>query len=971
MGRPKNADGQRTRQAILDAALDLFADCGYFGTSLRDVATAVGVRESALYNYFRSKEALFDALLTAHQHGRLERLATLEEGRARRRGAARAVRRRHPRRLVEPHEEKFFRILMSDGMRLARDGRHNLYERMSSGREWLHDVLRRMIRRGELAAPTSPCSAWLSSSPLMMWRQLHAIDADLPADPRPPRVRPAARPAVPARRRAPPGGPPSGPPCRRRASRNPAAPSRVSVSKEPCRVPSAFRLLRRLRHRRRRLQCQRQRRPVGAGGSRCRPGGHRGRRAAADPLHPRSAERSPPRNPPRSPPRSAGRIVATPVERGSRVGANADLVRISATEVEAQAREAEANAAQIAARLGIAGGAAFDVDPRARSGQRRRQPPPGPHRVRPRRDAAQEPAHLAVGVDQQKSAQLEAAERQYDVAANGAEQQYQSLMAARARMNLAQKAVADTVVRAPFPGLVGERFVSVGDYVTKGTKVASVMRVDPLRIELTVPAQYVSQVAAGRGVNFAVDSYPGETFTGQVRYVSPSVDAATRALTLEAVVPNPDGRLKPGFFATARIEESGATPGIVVPAAAVRHRGRHRARVRDRRRPRRRAHRDDRAGRWRSDRDHRRAAGRRARGDVRRGATGRRRPRRGEVTGHAVACRAVRPAPGVRLGAGPVADRRRPVRLRPAGRRSLSQHRHPDHLGDHAAARAAPEQIETEVTDKIEEAVNTISAIDTLSSTSSEGISQVVVAFTLDKDGDTAAQEVRDRVNRILPQLPRTALQPTVEKLDPTASPVITVAVTAAKPVRDITEFADKVLRRRLESADGVGQVVVIGGRKRQVNVWLDGAALRAQALSVNDVARALQAQNADIPGGRLDQGAQSVTLRTRGRIPTVEGFGDVVLRESGGHAVRLSDVARVEDGMAEPAHRGQRQRRSDRAAAGPQAVGHQHRARSRQQHQAAARRSRGRSCRPATSCASSATRRSSSRRRSPTSRST
>ena len=215
---------------------------------------------------------------------------------------------------------------------------------------------------------------------------------------------------------------------------------------------------------------------------------------------------------------------------------------------------------------------------------------------------------------------------------------------------------------------------------------------------------------------------------------------------------------------------------------------------------------------------------------------------------------------------------------------------------------AAPEQIETEVTDKIEEAVNTISAIDTLSSTSSEGISQVVVAFTLDKDADVAAQEVRDRVNRILPQLPRTALQPTVEKLDPTASPVITVAVTAAKPVRDITEFADKVLRRRLESADGVGQVVVIGGRKRQVNVWLDAAALRAQALSVNDVARALQAQNADIPGGRLDQGAQSVTLRTRGRIDTVEGFGDVVLRESGGHAVRLRDVARVEDGMAEPA---------------------------------------------------------------------
>ena len=214
---------------------------------------------------------------------------------------------------------------------------------------------------------------------------------------------------------------------------------------------------------------------------------------------------------------------------------------------------------------------------------------------------------------------------------------------------------------------------------------------------------------------------------------------------------------------------------------------------------------------------------------------------------------------------------------------------------------AAPEQIETEVTDKIEEAVNTISAIDTLSSSSSEGISQVVVQFKLEKNADVAAQEVRDRVNRIIPQLPRTVLQPTVEKLDPTASPVITVAVTADKPVRDITEFADRVLRRRLESSDGVGQVVVIGGRKRQVNVWLNPALLRAQRLSVNDVARALQSQNADIPGGRLDQGAQSVTLRTRGRIDTIDGFGDVVLREADGHPVRLRDVARVEDGMAEP----------------------------------------------------------------------
>ena len=214
---------------------------------------------------------------------------------------------------------------------------------------------------------------------------------------------------------------------------------------------------------------------------------------------------------------------------------------------------------------------------------------------------------------------------------------------------------------------------------------------------------------------------------------------------------------------------------------------------------------------------------------------------------------------------------------------------------------AAPEQIETEVTDQVEEAVNTISGIDTLTSTSSEGVSQVVISFKLEKNADIAAQEVRDRINRVIPRLPRTVLQPTVEKLDFTASPVITVAVTADKPVRDITEFADKILRRRLESSDGVGEVVVIGGRSRQLNLWLNTALMRAQQLSVNEVARALQAQNADIPGGRMDQGAQSVTLRTRGRLETIDAFGEVVLREVDGHPVRLRDVARVEDGMAEP----------------------------------------------------------------------
>jgi HAE1 family hydrophobic/amphiphilic exporter-1 len=213
---------------------------------------------------------------------------------------------------------------------------------------------------------------------------------------------------------------------------------------------------------------------------------------------------------------------------------------------------------------------------------------------------------------------------------------------------------------------------------------------------------------------------------------------------------------------------------------------------------------------------------------------------------------------------------------------------------------AAPEQVESEVTDKIEEAVNTISGIDQLNSNSAEGISQVIVVFRLEKNADVAAQEVRDRINRILPLLPRTITQPTIEKQDPDAAPILTIAVTARKPIRDVTEYTDKVLRRRLESTDGVGQVLVLGGRKRQINVWVDATRLRAYNLTVNDVSRALQAQNADVPGGRIDQGPQSITMRTRGRVDSPEQFGSLVLRQVDGHPVQVADVARVDDGVAE-----------------------------------------------------------------------
>jgi membrane fusion protein, multidrug efflux system len=265
---------------------------------------------------------------------------------------------------------------------------------------------------------------------------------------------------------------------------------------------------------------------------------------------------------------TAGRVVAAPIERGTPVSQGAELIRLSAAETDAQLKEAEANAAQIEARLGITSGGSFDVNA-----------VPEVQNAKASYELAQsEFARIKSLLDQrvvsqseydQRRTQMEASRQQYEAAKNGAAQQYQSLQAARARVSLARKAFADTVVRAPFNGVVAERVVSVGDYVTKGMKVAVVVRVNPLRVQLTVPEQFISAVGVGQPVGFVVDAYPGRQFEGRVKYVSPALQAAQRALTIEAEVPNAKGELKPGLFATARIEQQAKTPGVLVPASAV------------------------------------------------------------------------------------------------------------------------------------------------------------------------------------------------------------------------------------------------------------------------------------------------------------------------------------------------------------------------------------------------------------------
>ncbi len=213
---------------------------------------------------------------------------------------------------------------------------------------------------------------------------------------------------------------------------------------------------------------------------------------------------------------------------------------------------------------------------------------------------------------------------------------------------------------------------------------------------------------------------------------------------------------------------------------------------------------------------------------------------------------------------------------------------------------AAPEVVETQITDKLESALNTIAGIDELRSSSTDGVSQVFITFTLERDIDGAAQDVREKVSGALQDLPEGIDAPVVQKLDPDASPILYVAVRSNQALRETTEVADKQIRRSLENIPGVGQVRIVGGRARQINVWLDADALRAHDITAAEVRRAIPSQNLAAPGGDVQTGPRDLTLRVEGRVETPAELARIIVRQSTDHPLRLGDVARVEDGAEE-----------------------------------------------------------------------
>ena len=213
---------------------------------------------------------------------------------------------------------------------------------------------------------------------------------------------------------------------------------------------------------------------------------------------------------------------------------------------------------------------------------------------------------------------------------------------------------------------------------------------------------------------------------------------------------------------------------------------------------------------------------------------------------------------------------------------------------------ASAEEVENQVTREIEQVVNTVQGIRELRSISGPGQSIVIVEFELRRNIDVAAQDVREKVALAIRNLPRDTKAPIIAKFDNDQAPALTVAVAGDRPLRELTELADKIVKVQLERSFGVGEVRLVGGLNRAINIWVEADRLAAYQLPITAVRDALVRQNADMPGGNVTAGLRESSLRTIGRIADAKAFDDVVIATVNGAPIRVRDVGRAEDGTAE-----------------------------------------------------------------------
>ena len=213
---------------------------------------------------------------------------------------------------------------------------------------------------------------------------------------------------------------------------------------------------------------------------------------------------------------------------------------------------------------------------------------------------------------------------------------------------------------------------------------------------------------------------------------------------------------------------------------------------------------------------------------------------------------------------------------------------------------ASSDVMDVDVTDMIEGSVNTINGVKSINSISAEGVSRVTIEFVLERNIDLAVQDVREKVSIIRSKLPQDIDEPRIAKVDPDATPILWLNVSGNKTVRELSTYADEVLKEQFQRISGVGDVLFYGLRLRQVRIWLDAARMQAYQVSPADIIRALARENIELPGGRIETTTKEYSVRIKGEFSKIPDFNDLIISYYKSAPVRIRDIGRAEDGMEE-----------------------------------------------------------------------
>ncbi len=214
---------------------------------------------------------------------------------------------------------------------------------------------------------------------------------------------------------------------------------------------------------------------------------------------------------------------------------------------------------------------------------------------------------------------------------------------------------------------------------------------------------------------------------------------------------------------------------------------------------------------------------------------------------------------------------------------------------------SAPEEMESEVTDVVEGALNTVPGVEEMRSSSSRGSSNVTLTFNLEKDPDVAFQEIQQKLSTIVNRLPETADPPVAQKSDPDSQPILQYVISAPRNVMELTQQVEELIQKRIESSDGVAEVFMWGARTPRILVNVNPDRLRAFNLSVTEVTAAIRSQNQEMPGGNIVEGQRTLGVRTMSKLTEVEQFNDIVISTRNGFPIKIKDIGRVEKAGVEP----------------------------------------------------------------------